>query len=197
MIDMSHDQQRAPSTLAIYGVLVFGSLFVSTLGAFSIFYATLRSSEKLHNRMTSAVVKAPVLFFDTNPAGRILNRFSKDIGCMDDSLPGSFLTAVQLLMFSVFAFLIPAATNVWLFFALVPLTGLIVFVTRYYLKSSRELKRLEAVKCSPVYSHIYETVHGLEIVRSSRMERDFLSRLYRFVSVHFALNESFRIFSLD
>ena len=182
MVEMSHDQQRAQSTLTIYGVFVCGSLLVSTLGAFSIFYATLKSSEKLHNRMTAAVIRAPVLFFDTNPAGRILNRFSKDIGCMDEVLPGSFLAAIELLMFSVFAFLLPATTNAWLLIALVPLTIVIFYVTRYYLRSSRELKRLEAVKCSPVYSHFSETVHGLEIIRSSKMEKEFLAQLYRLAS---------------
>ena len=37
----------------------------------------LHASQKLHNTMFAAVIASPIRFFDTNPVGRILNRFSK------------------------------------------------------------------------------------------------------------------------
>lgn len=42
--------------------------------------SALNTSQRLHNEMFSSVIQAPVTFFDANPVGRILNRFSKDIG---------------------------------------------------------------------------------------------------------------------
>ena len=77
--------------------------------------------------------------------------------------------------------LVPAATNYWLLLALLPILGTVAYYARYYLKSSRELKRIEAIKCSPVYSHITETANGLEIVHISNMSRTFLERLQRLV----------------
>ena len=179
MVDMSRDQQRTPTTMAIYGVLAGGSLLISLCGSFSVFYATLRSSEKLHDKMSTAVIRAPVLFFDTNPSGRITNRFSKDIGCMDDLLPTCALHAQHYILLSVVALLLPSIANPWLLLALVPFIVIAFIVTRHYLKSSRELKRLDAVRCSPVYSHISETVRGLEVIHCSNMEADFLERFYR------------------
>ncbi|XP_020629935.1 multidrug resistance-associated protein 4-like [Orbicella faveolata] len=127
--------------------------------------------------MTLAIIKAPVKFFDSTPAGRILNRFSKDIGSMDDVLPPLFLQALIFCLFSLIAILVPAATNYWLFLALLPIIGIFVYFARYYLKSSRELKRIEAITCSPVYSHVTETVDGLEVVHTSNMSKTFVDRL--------------------
>lgn len=176
---MTFIQQKNPLTLGTYGSLVSGALLLSTFVSFLFFYTLLRASEKLHDKMVTAVVKAPIIFFDTNSAGRILNRFSKDIGCMDDTLPPQFLLAVQLCLFSLGATLLPAATNYWLVIGITPLVFLFFYFARYYLKTSRELKRLEAIKCSPVYSHISDTVAGLEVIRSSEMENSFLQELYR------------------
>ena len=180
---MAFKQQSAPGTLGIYGSLVFGAFLLSTLVSFLFYYTLLRSSEKLHNRMVTAVIKAPVLFFDTNPAGRILNRFSKDIGCMDVILPSQFLLAVQLCLFTLGANLLSAVTNYWLVIGITPLILLFLYFGRYYLRTSRELKRLEAIKCSPIYSHISDSVTGLEVIRASGMERNFLQDLFRWVII--------------
>ena len=42
--------------------------------------------------MIKVLFGTEIRFFDTNPLGRITNRFSKDIGGIDDSLPLLFLT---------------------------------------------------------------------------------------------------------
>lgn len=177
--NMTFSQQRNAVTLGIYGSLVIGTLLLSTVVSSFFFYTLLRASQKLHDKMTTAVIKAPVIFFDTTSAGRILNRFSKDIGCMDDTLPPQFLHAVQLCLFSLGATLLSAATNYWLVIGITPLVLLFLYFGRYYLKTSRELKRVEAIKCSPVYAHISDTVAGLEVIRSSGMECSFLQELFR------------------
>jgi ABC-type multidrug transport system fused ATPase/permease subunit len=40
---------------------------------------TIRASMLLHDKMYDSVSNAPILFFDSNPSGRILNRFAKDV----------------------------------------------------------------------------------------------------------------------
>ena len=57
--------------------------------------ALINSSMSLYNLMLSAVVKAQVLFFDTNPVGRALNRFSRDINIMEQLLPEASMMAFQ------------------------------------------------------------------------------------------------------
>ena len=176
---MPFEQQRSFTTLLVYGSIVTGSLLLTLLSSFCFYLAALKASENLHDQMTKAVLKAPVLFFDTNPAGRILNRFSKDIGCMDDILPGKFLFAIQLCLYFFTATTLSAVANFWLFITCAPLTVLFIYLTKYYLKSAREIRRLEAITCSPVYSLIADTMAGLEVIRSSEMENDFLQKFYK------------------
>ena len=182
MTEMPFEQQKNYFTLLVYGAIVTVSLILTTLSSFFFYLTALKSSENLHDELTKAVIKAPVLFFDTNPVGRILNRFSKDIGNMDDQLPGQFLFAVQLCLYFFSATILSAAANVWLFITCAPLTLLFIYLAKYYLKSSREIRRLEAVTCSPVYSLIADTVAGLEVIRSSEMEDDFLQKFFKLVS---------------
>ena len=42
----------------------------------------LKGASKLHEEMLRSVMKSPMAFFDSTPAGRVINRFSKD---MDES----------------------------------------------------------------------------------------------------------------
>lgn len=56
----------------------------------------MRSSIKLHNKMFSNIMATTMRFFDTNPSGRILNRFSRDIGVIDEELPRMYLEAIQV-----------------------------------------------------------------------------------------------------
>ena len=61
-----------------------------TLGftrAFSFFVFSSRAGSRLHQRMLSGVLQAPMAFFCANPSGRILNKFSSDQGQIDEMLP--------------------------------------------------------------------------------------------------------------
>lgn len=47
----------------------------------------LKASRRLHDKMFRGIIRATMYFFNTNPSGRIINRFSKDIGVIDLTLP--------------------------------------------------------------------------------------------------------------
>lgn len=174
------EDQQDKTNLAIYGCLVGTSFILGIIRSYVLVLVPLRCSERLHNKMVGAILQAPVLFFDSNPVGRILNRFSKDIGCMDEVLPKTFLISFQLISLLFAATLLPVVANVWLLFVFVPVELLAVYITRYYLKTARELKRLESICRSPVFSHISETLDGLDTIRTRAMQIDFVQQFYRY-----------------
>jgi ABC transporter transmembrane region len=49
----------------------------------------VRAAVNLHNSLLDRILRLPASFFDTNPSGRIMNRFSRDTEIMDSVLPMS------------------------------------------------------------------------------------------------------------
>ena len=114
-------EQKHKLNLIIYGSLVGGALFLAVLRGLLYYYTTLRCSENLHDRMVLSMLQSPVYFFDTNPSGRILNRFSKDIGIVDEFLPPTSLLAVQYILQTLASVCVTCATNYWAVFGVIPM----------------------------------------------------------------------------
>ena len=173
------DEQTGRTNVGTYASCVAAAVLLTTLRAYAFFLVVLKSSENLHNDMATVILKAPVLFFDSNLIGRILNRFSKDIGCMDEVLPKTFLFAVQIVLFVLTAALAPLVANAWLAAVVVPIILFYVYIARYFMRTSRELRRLESVCRSPVLTQISETIDGLDTIRSRGRQREFADLFFR------------------
>jgi len=159
--------------LGLYGVWNVSQAFTSWCRDVLLLFFELRASTRLHNAMLQAVMSAPMEFFDTTPVGRILNRFSKDQDSVDDALPRSInsLFATFLQVFGTLC-AICVITPVFLI-GLVPLAALYRQIQDYYRHTSREIKRVESVVRSPLYSHFSETLNGVSTVRAFGWSKRF------------------------
>ena len=169
--------EHAPSSaMAVLGGLIVA--FMLCLAVREIFYVNLAigASNKLHGKMLQRVVKAPVQFFDTNPTGRILNRFSNDIGVLDRyllvvqsqvinscfNLPASFLTVCVI---------VP-----WLILPVCILILVVTLIVRLLKQISFEAKSLELTTKGPIYTFFSTTLHGLISIRVYGQESSFIRR---------------------
>lgn len=82
--------------VVIYGVIIAACILNNILRSFVFFWISMRSSKALHDVMFSRILRATICFFDFNPVGRILNRFSKDIGIVDELLPSAAYATMQV-----------------------------------------------------------------------------------------------------
>ncbi|XP_022432637.1 multidrug resistance-associated protein 4 isoform X2 [Delphinapterus leucas] len=159
--------------LGIYSGLTVSAVLFGIARSLLVFYVLVSSSQTLHNQMFESILRAPVLFFDRNPTGRILNRFSKDIGHMDDLLPLTFLDFIQTFLQVIGVVGVAVSVIPWIAIPLVPL-GIIFFVLRrYFLQTSRDVKRLESTTRSPVFSHLSSSLQGLWTIRAYKAEERF------------------------
>ena len=76
--------------LGVYAALGFGQALFVLVAAFSLAFGAFRASRTLHEQLIHSIMRSPMSFFDTTPLGRILNRFSKDIFTIDQTLPWTF-----------------------------------------------------------------------------------------------------------
>uniref|UniRef100_A0A8C8B878 Canalicular multispecific organic anion transporter 1 n=1 Tax=Otus sunia TaxID=257818 RepID=A0A8C8B878_9STRI len=158
---------------------VFGALGVSQ--ALFLLFATLlsargamRASGVMHQQLLSNILRVPVSFFDTTPTGRIVNRFAKDIFTIDETIPMSFRSWLSCFMAIISTLLmISLATP---FFALIIIPLSIFYYFRFYVSTSRQLRRLDSVTRSPIYSHFGETVSGLSVIRAYGHQQRFLKQ---------------------
>lgn len=145
---------------------------------------SLSGSKVLHHRLLVQILRAKFTFFDVTPLGRILNRFSKDIEVIDQGV-AHVLFGFQNALFSVITvwLVISAVTPVFLPPSL--LVFLIYFcIGKLYVKSSRSLKRLEAVQRSPLYQHFDETLAGVITIRAYGAESRFMRQSLETLDAH-------------
>ncbi|XP_060530992.1 ATP-binding cassette sub-family C member 4-like isoform X2 [Cylas formicarius] len=156
--------------LEIYGALIASVFIIALLRSMSFYKLAMTSSQKLHDVMFDNVINARMRFFDTNPSGRILNRFSKDIGSIDELLPKAILDAGQMILMTAGSIVLVAVVNP-MFLIVVGIVALFSTVLRHvFLKTSKNIKRLEGVMRSPVFSHLNATLQGLTTIRAFNAE---------------------------
>ena len=154
-----------------FGVGGAGVVVVQTLILWIL--CSIHASKNLHERMAHAIFRSPMSFFDTTPTGRILNRFSSDIYRVDEVLARTFNMLFASSARSMFTLILIAYPTPAFIALIIPLLGLYLFIQRYYLRTSRELKRLDSVTKSPIYAHFQETLGGLSTIRAYRQQRRF------------------------
>ncbi len=136
----------------------------------------IKAARKMHRRMLRRVLHAPVAYFDTNPIGRIVQRFSKDTNAIDQELPGLISMTVDAFLAMIaclgsMSFSAPIFTTV-----IAPLAYLYIKITNYSKPASRELQRLISITRSPIYAHFGESLGGLTAIRAFGQSQRFISR---------------------
>ncbi|CAL8129140.1 unnamed protein product [Orchesella dallaii] len=170
----------------IYTIFVFSVAIATHLKAIGFFTYCLRISVNIHEKMFSGIIRAPVKFFDDNPSGRIMNRFSKDLSSMDENLPAAFIDVIEIGLVMIGVIFIVVLSN---FYVIVPSVLLILslgFIRKFYIKTARDVKRLEAITKSPLFTHLTASMQGLTTIRSSKRQITLVDQFDSIQDIHSA-----------
>ncbi|CAF0900555.1 unnamed protein product, partial [Didymodactylos carnosus] len=170
------DDKEFKHFFIIYVCLAIVNSIFTLIRAFTFAYGGIEAARKMHKMLLNSLLKCSISFFDVTPSGRILNRFSSDTWCVDDSLP--FMLNILLAnIFSLLGTLVLSSYGLPEFlFVLIPLAIFYYFIQNYYRWTSREIKRISSVALSPVYANFGETLAGLTTIRAFRHVKRFVEQ---------------------
>lgn len=163
--------------LEVLGVLVVFNVCAALVRSFSFAAGGLSAARNMYNRLIQAVVFAPQTFFDTNAIGRILNRLGKDSNCIDDQLP-FMLNIVLAQLFMLLGSIVTILYTCPFMLVLLLLVAILYYrLQKFYRRSSRELRRLDSVSRSPVYSLMCDCVVNAVTIHTLQKEPYFSGQL--------------------
>nr|XP_034896795.1 ABC transporter C family member 2-like isoform X2 [Populus alba] len=150
----------------IYSILSIGQVSVTLLNSYWLITSSLYAAKRLHDAMLNSILRAPMVFFHTNPLGRIINRFAKDLGDIDRNVAifvNMFMGQISQLLSTFVLIGIVSTMSLW---AIMPLLVLFYGAYLYYQSTAREVKRLDSITRSPVYAQFGEALNGLSTIRA-------------------------------
>lgn len=161
------------------GIFVMLAIMSSIL--FFLFFVTLtlvvnKTSRVLHSMAVTRILHSPMYFFDSSPLGRILNRFTHDSDTMDSEISDQMRLFLMSSSSVIGVFILIIVYLPWFAIALAGLLLLFLAASSYYRASAREIKRLDSLGRSQVFSHFAETLTGVSTILAYGEQGRFLKR---------------------
>ncbi|CAO1406085.1 unnamed protein product [Diamesa tonsa] len=168
----------------IGGILVLCLFFSAIIRSIHFYTITVGASRTLHANSFAGVIASKMRFFDTNPSGRILNRFSKDLGAVDEMLPKACLDSTQVILMTLGSVVITSIINPLFLVPIGVLFIIFLYFRRYFLKTSKNIKRLEGITKSPAFVHLAATLNGLSTIRCFNAEQILIKEFDQHQNLH-------------
>lgn len=160
------DEQSTFFRLTVFLVFGLATILIAGGSAFSLAFGSIRASVLLHEKLLLSVFGAPSSFFNSTPDGRLVNRFNSDFDKIDSSLSSTMQSLLRITLNLVFTLGLILWVTPTFIFVVIPIAAVCLYVQEFYRKSSVDLRRLEALARSPLYSHFSETIDGVVTIRA-------------------------------
>ncbi|XP_002735629.1 ATP-binding cassette sub-family C member 8-like [Saccoglossus kowalevskii] len=167
--------------VSVFAALCFIFVILSMLTNICQVKFSIAAAGRLHLKMINRIIHAPVRFFDTTPAGRILNRFAHDTMTVDLRIWMNVNIMISIILQISTTFIVNSIVTPLFLTAIFPIAIAVYLLQKYGLGLPRELRRLDSITKSPVLSHVTETIGGIVTVKAYRADKRFQQRFNKLV----------------
>ncbi|KAM3966701.1 LOW QUALITY PROTEIN: ATP-binding cassette subfamily C member 4-like [Aphomia sociella] len=170
--------------LLIHGCLVLVCILFTNLRVLPFVSLCISATKKLHDLMFATMIKGVMRFFDTSSSGRILNRFTKDMGALDEILPRALMDVLQIYSSLVGILVLNAIVLYWTLIPSLVLLFLFFIFVKIYLKTAQGVKRLEGTTKSPVFGMVTSSLNGIVTIRSTGAQQRLIEQFDEHQDLH-------------
>jgi ABC-type multidrug transport system fused ATPase/permease subunit len=170
--------------LGIYCLITMTNIVIGTARFAVLYWGVLGANKKLYAELLHRVFRAPLRFFDTTPIGRILNRFSKDFETIDSNIPNDLLSFIIQWVIVISSMLTVSTVLPIFLIPMLIVAGINIYMGAMFVSTSRELKRMDSVSRSPLFSNFTETIVGVATIRAFGATRQFLQDMLNYIDTN-------------
>lgn len=190
--DWSNHPSQTSFYLPLYiGLKVGGCIFILTRSVLLTAVLSIKTSFNSHEKLLQSLLRAPInLFYDVTPLGRILNRLSKDLNTIDESIAFSIGTLIaqtcSCISCVLMAIIFIPATIIFVVLSIFPLKK----IGNLYKNVARELTRLESISRSPILNNYEQSLAGVKFIRSFGQTSGFIAKNQELIDTNSKINYS-------
>ncbi|KAK4879109.1 hypothetical protein RN001_007255 [Aquatica leii] len=165
----------------VYCAITLATFIFSILRIVTYVNVSMKSSTALHKSMLSSLIRAPLSFFYLNSSGRILNRFAKDLGTIDDVLPNTAIVAFRIFLNAIGVLTVTCIISPWFIIPAICIFVSFFCARKIYLATNLNVLRVESISRSPIYGHANTCLQGLATIRVFGVQRALTDDFNKFL----------------
>ncbi|XP_011642194.1 probable multidrug resistance-associated protein lethal(2)03659 [Pogonomyrmex barbatus] len=172
------------SMIYTYSAMIVAIILLWQFQTVVYFNVCMWSSVNLHSAMFRSILRATMYFYSVNPAGRILNRFARDINIVDLLLSMCIFDIIVIGLISITVAIMIIAVTPWLAIPTLICACIFAYLRTIYICTSRSIKRLEGTTRSPIFDHLGASLQGLTTIRAFNAEKILMADLCTHQDLH-------------
>lgn len=169
------DWSSADFVICLLSMSLIGFAMTLIFRAFFSRYSALAISS-MYDEVTLRTSRFPQSYFDQNPVGRIITRFSNDYGNVFRLFGGPLAEFVSILFDLIMMTVLIAIASPWYLIAVAFIAILNYIVFRLNQNHLRQSRRLLSRQRSPSISHFAETTQGASTIRIFQKQKVFTEK---------------------
>ena len=166
-----------------------GYILIVLIRSIVLQYFVLFATTNMHEMMSWKVLRAKILFFDSNPSGRITTRFSKDMTLLDIMVPPILMLVTQGMLRAASVVISVAIVNQWILIIALIAIFYMIYVVKTAMSTMVDAQRFDQQFFGPINTSLTTIVNGQVTFRGYRQYQFFRNQFME--SIEKSANSTF------